>query len=59
MKKFVSKEKLSKKARREIDKTKRNTWGPLNPVTRKAQNKMTYNRKKVQLEDKDYFQAEP
>lgn len=59
MNKFVSKDKLSKKARREIDKAKRNTWGPLNPVTRKTENKKVYDRKKARLEDKDYFQAEP
>ena len=38
-------EKLSKKARQSLHAEKRATWG-LSPVTRKAENKKRYNRKK-------------
>ena len=44
--KFVPKEKLGKKAKRELDRARRATWGNMNPVTRKAENKKAYNRKK-------------
>ena len=47
MKKFVSREKLSKKARKALDSSKRRTWGPLNPVTRRPENPKAYKRKKV------------
>lgn len=36
MEKFIPYEKLSKKEKRKRDAMLRNTWGPLNPVTRKA-----------------------
>ena len=31
MEKFISKEKLSKKAKRELAKARRQTWGGINP----------------------------
>ena len=34
MDKFIPKEKLSKKAKPELAKAQRQTWGGLNPVTR-------------------------
>lgn len=43
---FVPREKLSKKAKREQDNARRNTWGSTNPVTRRIENKKAYNRKK-------------
>lgn len=46
MKKFVSKSKLSKKARKEKEVIQRNTWGDVNPATRVIPNKKKYNRKK-------------
>ena len=46
MQKFVSKEKLSKKARRALDARNRQTWGAFNPVTRKPENPKAYTRKK-------------
>ena len=46
MMKFIPKEKLSKKARRELDKSRRETWD-FSPVTRKVESKKVYNRKKV------------
>lgn len=45
--KHVSYEKLSKKEKRKLDLKKRNTWGVLNPVTRKPENSRAYNRRKV------------
>ncbi|MFI3206913.1 MAG: hypothetical protein R3Y33_06670 [Clostridia bacterium] len=46
--KNISYEKMSKKAKKEYNSLKRNTWGELNPTTRKAQNPKAYNRKKPQ-----------
>ena len=46
MEKFIPYEKLSKKKKRKADTAKRNTWGNLNPVTRKPQNSKAYNRNK-------------
>ena len=48
MEKFIPYEKLSKKEKRKFDLAKRQTWGELNPVTRKPQNSKAYNRKKAQ-----------
>lgn len=48
MTKYVSPDKLGKKAKRALDLSKRATWGPLNPVTRKPDNPKAYRRKKVQ-----------
>ena len=48
MEKFIPYEKLSKKEKRKIDQAKRQTWGDLNPVTRKPVSSKAYNRKKAQ-----------
>ena len=48
MEKFIPYEKLSKKEKRKLDQAKRQTWGNLNPVTRKPENNKAYNRKKTQ-----------
>ena len=48
MEKFISYKKLSKKEKRKMDLTKRQTWGELNPVTRKPQNSKADNRKRTQ-----------
>ena len=48
MEKFIPYEKLSKKEKRKVDAMRRNTWGGLNPVTRKPANNKTYNRKRTQ-----------
>ncbi len=56
MKKFIPREKMSKKARKELDKKNRATWGVLNPITRTSKNPKIYDRKKVQkgsFEDSD------
>ncbi|MBR4289339.1 MAG: hypothetical protein IKT52_01715 [Oscillospiraceae bacterium] len=44
MEKFIPNEKLSKKEKRKIDQARRQTWGELNPVTRKLENSKAYNR---------------
>lgn len=46
--KLIPYKKLSKKEKRRLDLAKRQTWGDLNPVTRKPQNSKAYNRKKTQ-----------
>ena len=48
MEKFIPHEKLSKKEKRKLNQAKRQTWGNLNPVTRKPENSKAYNRKKTQ-----------
>ena len=48
MEKFIPYEKLSKKEKRKIDQARRQTWGELNPVTRKPVNSKAYNRKRTQ-----------
>ena len=48
MEKFIPYEKLSKKEKRKMDLAKRQTWGELNPVTRKPVSSKAYNRKKSQ-----------
>jgi hypothetical protein len=48
MEKFIPYQKLSKKEKRKLDLSKRQTWGELNPVTRKPENSKAYNRKKSQ-----------
>ena len=48
MEKFIPYEKLSKKEKHKLDLTKRQTWGELNPVTRKPENSKAYNRKRTQ-----------
>ena len=48
MERFIPYEKLSKKEKRKIDQARRQTWGELNPVTRKPKNSKAYNRKRTQ-----------
>ena len=48
MEKFIPYEKLSKKEKRKVDQARRQTWGELNPITRKPVNSKAYNRKKSQ-----------
>lgn len=45
MAKFISKEKLSKKARKELDRQRRVLW-QYSPVTKTIESKKLYNRKK-------------
>lgn len=53
MQAFIPREKLGKKARRELDRARRATWG-IAPVTRKAPDKTKYNRKRSDYRDDDY-----
>ena len=48
MDKYIPYEKLSKKEKRKVDAAKRNTWGEVNPVTRKPANSKASNRRKAQ-----------
>lgn len=52
--KYIPYEKLSKKAKKEMDKTKRNTWGEMSPVTRMPANSKAYNRNKVKRDAMSY-----
>ena len=54
MAKFISREKLSKKARKELDNQKRAVWA-FSPTTRKVESKKLYNRKKNAYAWKDDF----
>lgn len=57
MEKFIPYEKLSKKEKRKMDLAKRQTWGELNPVTRKPQNSKAYNRNKSRNWKRDYHET--
>ena len=46
MKKYVSLDKRSKKARKEYYSSMRSTWGEINPVTRSVPSAKAYDRKK-------------
>ena len=59
MEKFIPYEKLSKKEKRKIDQARRQTWGELNPVTRKPTNSKAYNRKRTQDWKKDLPDLRP
>lgn len=45
-KKFVEREKLSKKARKALDNRNRVTWGSMDPRAKKVESKKVYNRKR-------------
>ncbi|MBQ4620612.1 MAG: hypothetical protein IJB25_12160 [Clostridia bacterium] len=45
MKKFIPREKMSRKAKKEIDRRARAVWG-ISPVSRKKEDKTKYNRKR-------------
>ena len=47
MEKFIPYEKLSKKEQRKRNQARRQTWGEINPVTRKPANSKAYNRNKA------------
>ena len=54
MAKFIPREKLGRKARRELDRPKRTVWD-FSPVTKKIDSKKIYNRKKTARAWKDDF----
>jgi len=57
MERFIPYEKLSKKEKRKLNQAKRQTWGNLNPVTRKPESSKAYNRRKAQSWKKDTFSS--
>ena len=59
MEKFIPYEKLSKKEKRKMDLAKRQTWGELNPVTRKPVSSKAYNRNKTRNWKRDYHEPVP
>ena len=59
MKKFIPYEKLSKKEKRKIDQTSRQTWGELKPVTRKPETSKAYNRNKARNWKREYHEEIP
>ena len=56
MEKFIPYEKLSKKEKRKIDQARRQTWGELNPVTRKPLSSKAYNRSKTRDWKREYHE---
>jgi len=52
MNRFIPREKLSRKARRQLDNQRRTVW-VISPVTRKPVSKKTYSRKKVSRSHQD------
>ena len=52
MQKFVSREKLGKRAKRALDKEQRKTW-IINPISRKSNNMKAYDRKKARHQADD------
>ena len=59
MDKWISYDKLSKKEKRKRDQAKRQTWGELNPVTRKPTNSKAYNRNKARNWKRDCHEPIP
>ena len=49
---MISKAKLSKKARKNLNAEKRTTW-TFSPVTRRVESKKIYNRKKISRTDQE------
>ena len=50
--KYVPYEKMSKKAQKELNQKRRNSWGELSPVTRIVPNKKAYNRQAFKSEER-------
>ena len=48
MEKFVAESKMSKKARKELNASRRATWG-FSPVTKKVESRKAYNRKRMKI----------
>ena len=59
MEKFIPYEKLSKKEKRKMDLARRQTWGELNPVTRKPVSSKAYNRNKARNWKRDHHEPVP
>ena len=54
MKKFIPKEKLGKKARKQLDSERRAAWA-FSPVTKKVESKKLYDRKRKALDRCDDY----
>lgn len=54
MARFVPRQKMSKKAQKAANAQKRETWGPISPVTKRIESKKTYNRRKSLNRCDDY-----
>lgn len=59
MEKFIPYQKLSKKEKRKADLARRQTWGDLNPTTRKPISSKAYNRKRTQAWKKELPDLRP
>ncbi|MCI6955945.1 MAG: hypothetical protein MR763_01150 [Clostridiales bacterium] len=59
MEKMIPYEKLSKKEKRRLDSRRRNTWGEVNPVTRKPASSKAYNRRKFRNWKRDCHEPIP
>ena len=57
-KKNVSVEKMSKKDRKAYFSAQRNTWGALNPTTRKPEHSGAYNRAKENARQEKWYKQE-
>ena len=51
--KFIPREKLSKKKRKEPNTQKRKSWGEITPVTRLVESKKGYNRQREKVKTRD------
>ncbi len=51
--KFIPREKLSKKKRKELDNQKRGSWGEIKPVTRRVESRKDYNRQREKAKTRD------
>lgn len=54
MEKWVPYKKLSKKAKQEINSSRRKDWGAMSPVTRRPEKPNAYNRKKARQWDREF-----
>lgn len=50
--KYIPYSKMSKKAQREYNAKRRNSWGEMSPVTRIVPNKKVYNRQAFKSEER-------
>ena len=48
--KFTPEAKMSKKARKELNRSRRATWGEISPVTKRVESRKVYNRKRIALD---------
>ena len=55
---FVPYGKLSKKARRMIDSSRRRVWGPLDPATKRSEDPKVYNRARTKRKYRHGMEAE-